>query len=478
MIFEIRLADSSTADSSTLDSFPFRSHLFPMKGKNHYMITQQTSKALKTYHVHYSVLRAHETAPLQKRIIYPRRGFLYALPEKNAVEEICAKILASRNKRKLPYAVFLGRNPHLEEEAFFLDSPGGKRQYQWRLVDDRKAEKSLASTFPKLLRRIRDPDTKFVLSFGAGGLRLFAHPSMMKFINAIGARPNVDEIWGCSGGALAGLAYAMGAPPELFEQRGYDIYNRRFRLTLTPSIFRIWKNLIFDRFLPASPNLLRGFVSAHQSLQVLLNDFPQHRKIEIPFFCVAYNVKRERNQILTPLPGKKLHCYDDLIIHADPREAVAASCSLPILYIPKVIRGGKGDEQYVDGATIEEVPLASIYRKWRIDRKLGIEKRSKLMILAVDLFPRIGQQWLDLPILNKFPFVDLIHFGLELIDLVRRARIQDQTEPLRLDPHVEVLKITLPLKTLSVLNPRHIPKIIHSAQTSFLEQMTEIEGEL
>ena len=109
---------------------------------------------------------------------------------------------------------------------------------------------------------------------------------------------------------------------------------------------------------------------------------------------------------------------------------------------------------------------------------MGIEKRPKLLILSVDLFPRVAQRWLDYPVVNKFPFVDLFNFGLQLIDLVRRARIQDQTEPLHADKNVHFFKITLPLRTLSVLNSKDIPAIIKSAQTSFLDQMIQVEKNL
>jgi predicted acylesterase/phospholipase RssA len=365
----------------------------------------------------------------------------------------------------------------LEKGAFFLDRAGGKRQYQWRLSYRKTPVKSLAKSFPKLLRRIRDPETKVVLSLGAGGLRLFAHASIMKFIDTIGARDQIDEIWGCSGGAIAGLVYSMHVPPERMEQVGYDAYNRRFRVTLTPSLLGVTRNLILDTFLPASPELVKGFVSVQQTMQMMLARLTEKRKAEIPFYCLAYNVKRQQTQVLTPFPVNK-RFYKDMIVRANPIDAIVASSSIPFMYTPKVIRRGKNEEHYIDGATIEEVPMASIYRKWILDHRYGLEKRSKLLILAVDLFPRLAQRWLDYPLVNRVPLVDFINFGLRLIDLVRRARIQDQTEALRMNKNARVLQITLPLKTLSVLNTRDIPVIIKSAQTSFLEQMLEIEKSL
>lgn len=462
------------ADSTLSSVGPF---LFPSGKRGRYFVSPSGLNILKLRQIPHQVVEVIATGPLRKRITYPLKSFLYAMPEEGAIDEVCVKMLASKRNGKLPYAIFLGRNADLEPGGFICDRAGGKRTYQWKFCYEKPKGKSLSAAFPKFLKAVKDPKTKLVLSFGSGGLRLFAHPSMMKFIETIGAKPYVSEIWGCSGGSLAGLACAMGVPPERIEQEGYDIYNHKFHFELTPSLWGVAKNIVLDAVQTASPGVMQGFASAQKAILTALRHLIRNRKLEIPFYCLAYNIRKQRAQILTPLRVSK-KIYGDQVVQANAMDAVVASSSIPIVYVPKLIRRGRSKEQYLDGGTAEEIPLASIYRKWLLDRERGKEKRTKLMIVGVDLFPRIAQPWLDLPILNQLPFVDLINFGLELVDLVRKARIQEQTEPLRRDPNVKVLIVTLPLRTLSVLNPHDIPTIIKSAQTTFLEQMLALEKSL
>ena len=450
-------------------------NLFP-KGENH--IASQTScDLLKAAHIPFSVVEAVNTEQLEKRIIYPLQSFLYSTPERGAIDEICAKIFASEEEGKLPYAVFLGRNLNLQPGAFILDRPGGKRNYQWILSYTREKQKSMEETFPKFLHLVSDVNTKFVISFGSGGLRLFAQPSMMKFINGIKAKRYLSEIWGCSGGAISALCFSMGVEPEMIEQRGYDIYNERFQFKLAPSAFVVAKNTLLSALMPTPPNVLKGFISAQETMQRALTSLIGDQKLEIPFYCVAYNVKRRRNEILTPLPVTE-KSYGDLIISTSPVDAVVASSSLPIVYVPKAIERGDQKETYIDGATAEPVPLLSIYRKWLIDRKHGIEKR-KLVILAIDPLASPGKQgWFMRHIVNKLPFAELARFGLGVFNLIMRARINNQIEMIKEDKNVKVLMVSLPLTTSTLLDIKKIPIIIQDAQTVLLEQMLKIEESL
>jgi predicted acylesterase/phospholipase RssA len=451
-------------------------NLFP-KGGNRHIASETSCDLLRTTHVPFTVVERVDTEPLEKRIVYPLQSFLYSTPERGAIDEICAKILASEEEGKLPYAIFLGRNINLQPGAFILDRAGGKRNYQWRLSYTKEKQKSMEETFPKFLRLVSDFNTKFVISFGSGGLRLFCQPSMMKFINGIKAKKYVSEVWGCSGGAISALCFSMGVEPEAIEQKGYDIYNERFQFKLAPSAFVVAKNTILSALMPTPPNVLKGFISAQETMQKALTSLIGDQKIEIPFYCVAYNVKRRRNEILTPLHVTE-KSYQDIIVSTTPIDAVIASSSIPVVYVPKAIQRGAQKETYIDGATAEPVPLLSIYRKWLIDRQQGIEKR-KLVILAIDPMSSSGKQsWIMKHVISKIPFAELARFGLGVFGLMMRARINNQIEVLKEDKNVKVLIVSLPLSTSTLLDIKKIPTIIQDAQTVLLEQMLKMEESL
>lgn len=453
------------------------SHLFPIE-QHRYLISAATLALLEQEQLRFRVERHHDGDALSQRIIYPKESLLHAPPDQGAIEEVCAKLMAASVAGTPPYAVYLGRNPQCEAGAFFLDRVGGKRHYQWKLVVGKPTEFDIAASFPHLLKAMRDPDTKLVVSFGAGGLRLFAHPAMMKFLNLLKAREAIAEIWGCSGGASAGLAYAMGVAPETIENEGYDIYNQRYKISFSPSFFSVAKNVIMDALFPSSPDLLRGFASCQHALQTALSRLTAGKELDIPFFCVAYNVKRETNQILTPLAVDPA-IYNDSVITVDPIDAIVASSSIPILYVPKVIRHfDGGEEHYIDGAVAEELPLLSVYRKWQTDKQHGLERRKKLLILAVELFPKTVPRWIDSSIARRLPFVDLLRYALGIVSYMRGARLHDQLEPLRKDHDVTVWRIACPLKSRALLDIRAIPPIISSAQAAFWGELEKLEASL
>lgn len=451
--------------------------LFHLRGQR-YAASKHTCALLTDAKVPFDVVEEIESEELEKQIIFPQKSFLYSTPEQGAIEEVYAKLWASRRGEQLPFAIFLGRNINLEPGAFFLDKAGGHRNYQWKFTYTTTPERRMAEDFPNFLRAVSDADAKFVVSFGSGGLRLFSQPSMMKFINGIGARKYVNEVWGCSGGAISGICYAMSIEPEALEQRGYDIYNERFQFKLAPSAFFVAKNTISRLLMPTPPNLLEGYISVQDTMRRTLEGLIEGQSLEIPFYCVAYNVRTRRNEILTPLPVEP-GTYADLILHAKPIDAVVASSSIPIIYVPKVIRHGQQREQFIDGATAEPVPLLSIYRKWLIDREQGLEKRLKLVIFAIDPLPtRAKESWFSRRILRKLPFADVARLGLGAFSLMMRARTNNHLEILAEDKDVQVIMVSLPLGSSSMLDIKKIPTIIHDAQTVLLEQMREIEKTL
>lgn len=447
--------------------------LFSFEENSHYIVSTRCFQLLREGGISVHVIKEIDGNFLEDRIIYPQKSILYSRPEQGAIEEVCAKLYSLKEAENIPYVVFLGRHPNLEKGAFFLDRTDGIRKYQWRISKTVPQETDIRQSFPNLIKLVRDKHTKFVVSFGAGGLRLFAHPSVMKFLNLIGLRKDIDEIWGCSGGASAGYVYAMDVAPEVMEQEGYDIYNERYKISLSPSFFSVLKNIFFDTLFPSSPDLLKGFASCQQSLQTAISHLTQGKHLKTPFYCIAFNVKNRRTQILTPLPVDTR--YGDLMISADPIDAIVASSSIPILYVPKVIRRGLRQETYVDGAVAEDLPLVSIYRKWKKDHELGIEKKKRLVILGVELFPHMIKSWMDSSLAKRLPFVDLVRYGLGVLDFMRDAHHEEQLEMLHQHSDVTILNVACPLKTAALLDTKAIPVIIKNAQSLFLEQFLALE---
>ena len=468
-IYEVQIKDPIVVAKFT--------HLFQTKTPTRYIISEACLDLLKEAEIRPKIIKTIDISRIEQHIIYPYRNFLYSTPDQGAIDEISAKIVASERDGKLPYAIFFGRNPELAPGAFILDRVGRQRNYQWKIVDAIEKQKSLAETFPKLLRLMEDEDTKVVLSFGAGGLRFFAHPSVMKFINAIRAKSYIDEVWGCSGGAFSAYAYAMGATPEDIEQKGYDIYHGRCDLRFALSRFEITRMRLLDRILPLSPNLIKEYALIHLMMRNALSQLVTSKELEIPFYCTAYNIQKEHNDILSPLKLPKI--YKDFIIHAKAIDSIVASSTIPVIYVPKMIRSGFHKEYYIDGAIAEDVPLLPVYRKWTIDRANQVEKRKRLLILAINTFPRVANRhWLRYGFFKKMPFMKLLRYTLRIFDLFMNIRFDEKFETISQDPKVKVLRINLPLNTPAFLDCKAIPTIIYNAQTNLIKKLLEVEGSL
>jgi hypothetical protein len=375
----------------------------------------------------------------------------------------------------------MGRTSDETLESFVLDIPGGRRSYRWRWDPRRRVRKepSFQERFPKLIERMLDPDTRFVVSLGAGGLRMFAHPTIFKLIGALGTQHAIEEIWGASGGAMAGLAYALGADHQILEQEGYNIYHEKYELKLGPSLPEVMKNMVFNRLMPGTTVSLKGFVDIQSAVQASLTRVAKHRKPMLPVYALAYNMDTKRNEVLTP-EHIDAGAYAGFIKHASAIDCVLASSAIPILFVPRVIKRGKTPFTYIDGGFFEELPLASVYQKWRIDRKRHFTKKKKLFVLAVNLFPYLSTWKIFGTFLTRYvPLLELVGFMTRLADLTRRARIDEQIRSIHHDPNAFVAEINLPrLSHVNFLDPQIIPIVIDKARGRFFSELLKIEAQL
>lgn len=453
--------------------------LHATRKKHEYFVTPLSLQKLALLKISHRILKNLRAEDLPVEVLFPYQSILFDPPHEDAILEAKAYAMARRRGHQKIRILYWARSQQHQEGVFQLDRPGGKRAYRWSLAKEGAKILQLEDKFPKLIKRMRDPDTKVVLSFGSGGVRLFAHPALMKFIELLHLGPTVKEIWGSSGGAVAGLMYSMGVEPTDIEKEGYNLYNNRYSLRFSPSKMEVLINLLSDTFLPTGDHLLKGFLDCQNALGFMINKhMSKSRKSKIPFYCIAYNLREKRNEVLTPHRVPK-NVYTTPTYQTNALDAVIASSSIPILYVPKKILRGKTEHVYVDGGTTEEVPLITPYRKWIRDRLHLNEPSKKLLILAVNLFPAVS----NIPFFShwavkKLPAFRLLKLSANYADLIRQARIDEQKGHLTRDQDVTLWELTLPVKGLNVLNPKSIPEIIQTAQHSFLKQLLAIEQNL
>jgi len=329
--------------------------------------------------------------------------------------------------------------------------------------------------FSHLLRSLSQEDTKVVLSFGGGGIRMFAHLSVLRFLEKLGAESYISEIWGASGGAIIGLAYARGISPDAFFEKAMELGKTR-SFKISPSLFSVAKSLAFETLsFTSGPKIMKGFHNIQEGLQLLVGHALKTGKEKYPCYFLVYNLETNRTEVLTPEPVVPKNLYPGWLFHADPMDAIIASSSVPILFVPKVIDDTNGRRVYADGSTAEEIPTISIYKKWCRDKEVGLEKRKRLLVIAVDLhsdFTSLGfvGNWL----LQRIPAFQYLEMTIRLTDLVRKSRIEDQKRVLTEDPNVELWELDLNLPGGGLLNVKLIPRIIELAEKSFPEQFAKI----
>lgn len=161
---------------------------------------------------------------------------------------------------------------------------------------------------------------KLGLALSGGGARGFAHFGVIKAMYEYGIRP--DIISGTSAGALAGAMIATGkAPEECLE------------------FFHHTKVLNFARFTMSKMGLM-NMCGMEERLQKFLN-VRTFDELSIPLVVTASDIG------------------NSVSVHFDSGELlprVLASCSIPVIFIPKEIDG----ILYVDGGLFMNLPVRPI----------------------------------------------------------------------------------------------------------------------
>lgn len=470
-IYELTLDQNA---SKRLEKYrkSFRFFFHPIKKV--WYATEGALTLARAHGIEAGVMREFDSDKSGVKIIDSFPASLTIPPVQTAKDEVIACAMAGEQNGEIPTPIYLGRDVDMKiyPGAFILDMAGGRRRYAWRfpVLNENIKEISVIDRFPRLTSIIKDPDTKFVLSLGGGGLKAYAHTLIFRLMDALGARDSIDEIWGTSAGAICALWYASGVTPEEIDQSGYDLYNQRYSLRLSPSKMQVIKNLVAEHLMPQSMrgSGFSGFIDSAKSIYDYILRTKKYRQPTVPFFCIAFNINEFRPEVLTPLRFD-IPEYRDMIFTADPIEAAVASSSVPVLFVPKVIKHDNREVTYIDGMATEMVPMISVYKKWMIDRKLGLEKRSKLFMLAVNV--------VNSTVFDTQPDKHVSELSVMLIyhDAMHNAMIESQRAFIARDPNVQVLELTVPLSEWSNFDIYRIPTFIKASYVHYINDLLNFE---
>lgn len=439
-----------------------------------YWVTELDLPVLDGLGTAYRILRTVHAGDLPVRFSLPHQGAVFDPSPEEVRLAVLARLLSEErvDVGVETHVRFLGRNREVPPGGFVLDQRGGRRSYVWEVLPAEASEPSadLEERFRAIRELCLDPETKLVLSLGSGGLKLFAHSTVLRLLEGIGCAEHIEEIWGSSGGAVVAVLYSHGLSPQAIEQTGYDVYSGRYALSLRPSRFQVLRNLMRDALLNAPGDDAAGFFDLTDGISRMLQHYCATLRPRRPLYCIAFNLADCRTEVLTPEPVAE-HLRG-LLVQTDPQEAALASSAVPLLFVPRRIQRGDRVVPYIDGSTTEDVPLWSIARKWDLDRASGVEQRRRLVIVYVKLTGSLSQYRTRAGRMGK----------VRLLQTVAAAGMETMHERadalLGLRPDVTLLGLTLGDTGADLFEARRIPAFMRAAKSAFPKQLEEIEKAL
>jgi NTE family protein len=181
-----------------------------------------------------------------------------------------------------------------------------------------------------LAKLFKQKPYKIGIALSGGGIKGLCHAGVLKALEEHGIRP--DILSGVSSGSVVGALYADGYTPDEIAKLFEDISFRRMTKIQIPDggFFRI------DAF--------QHFMSKNLRAKTF-------EDLKIPLRVVATDL--DKGVSVTFTSGKLL-------------EPIIASCSIPVLFSPKVIDG----VHYVDGGVLKNFPVSTI--RSECDKVIGI----------------------------------------------------------------------------------------------------------
>lgn len=158
---------------------------------------------------------------------------------------------------------------------------------------------------------------KIALALGSGSARGLAHIGVLQVLEEEGIQ--VCGVSGCSMGAVVGSIYASGTDLKMLQKLIQEMSYKE----------------LFDYGVPRA-GLVRG--KRFTELIRILTKEKNFDQLEIPFNCVACDIRAGKNRVFDEGPVFK---------------AVRASMSIPAIFTPVTL----DDTLYVDGGVLDPVPV-------------------------------------------------------------------------------------------------------------------------
>lgn len=182
------------------------------------------------------------------------------------------------------------------------------------------------------------PEKRVGLALSSGAARGLAHIGVLAVLEKEGIP--IDMIAGTSMGSLVGAVYAKGQDINRMKQLAVELGHEKFSFFTDPA-------------LPKS-GLIRGR-KIGSMLRSIIGDI-EFQDLKIPFACSATNIVNNQEVVIK----------QGLV-----REAVRASCSIPILFTPAKLEG----RYLVDGGLVDPLPV-------KVLREMGAD-----FVIAVNVIP-------------------------------------------------------------------------------------------
>lgn len=220
------------------------------------------------------------------------------------------------------------------------------------------------------------------LALSGGGLGLVCHIGFLRFLEEQGI--TADKIFGTSAGAVIGGFYSAGVDASRLARAAMNLKNPNevFGRGSRHMMLRIVRNQIENRisgkgFRHAAVydnRRLESYIT--ESLVSMTGGSPLLGETVRSFAAVSFDIGTG-----TPLDsksGKKQVFSTEDTPEVSLKDAIVSSMAIPGIFTPKQI----GGRYYIDGGTVEHLPIVSAHDHWVRSKK---NRREQLVILAVDL---------------------------------------------------------------------------------------------
>ena len=458
--------------------------------ENTYLEIKKRPNSFKTSFFKEDFMTDKIKSNLRKRIYFPLKSQLHDPIPGNTIQDLYLfldsneRILIEYMGRDLQLKIYSKEIKKVDNYVFSFDILNGSRNYFWKvhLNEERFKKIKFEENFSNLKKWFNDEKSTIILSLGGGGLRAHAIPTVLKIFDFLDIRKHIDEIWGCSGGAIIGGYYAYGIPPLLIEKICFDFYNERHEdFVIRGDIFNSLK--AFAKQIQGKKlSDFIGFVDLQKTLQLAFEN--EKKRIEkeknislsgIPFFSlVSYPFQKE----MIALTEKKWISSEcsSFLKEAQPFESICASSSIPIIMKPIIKNYVDGKYSFFDGALSEEIPLILPFKKFVAEKKIKPNKK-RIKIFYINLNSRIRESKVISHFFSKRNLT-FLYKSLLLVDKSLDKKIETTVDDLKSNPDVDILGLDLVLHKNAFLNTQEIPYIIRNGRNHFFEELVALEKKL